>query len=151
MLLSINIKIFVTIPADISFNEPPIMHAVHPHHYLQESKLYAALQTQYILILKYQQLHIRSSKERALVLIILPGFANLFINTVFIYCITNGTFTLYYRHINGPGSSVVIANDYGLDGPGIVSRWGRDCSHTSRPVLKPTQPPVQWISGLSRG
>ena len=26
----------------------------------------------------------------------------------------------------GPGSSVAIATDYGLDGPGIESRWGRD-------------------------
>jgi hypothetical protein len=25
----------------------------------------------------------------------------------------------------GPGSSVGIATDYGLDGPGIESRWGR--------------------------
>ena len=28
----------------------------------------------------------------------------------------------------GPGSSVDIATDYGLDGPGIDSRWGRDFS-----------------------
>jgi hypothetical protein len=42
----------------------------------------------------------------------------------------------------GPGSSVGIATDYGLDGPGIESRWGRDFSHTSRPALGPTQPPV---------
>jgi hypothetical protein len=28
----------------------------------------------------------------------------------------------------GPGSSVGIATDYGLDGPGIESRWGRDFS-----------------------
>jgi hypothetical protein len=27
--------------------------------------------------------------------------------------------------ISGPGSSVCIANDYGLDGPGIESRWRR--------------------------
>jgi hypothetical protein len=29
-------------------------------------------------------------------------------------------------HICGPSSSVGIATDYGLDGPGIESRWGRD-------------------------
>jgi hypothetical protein len=40
---------------------------------------------------------------------------------------------------------------YGLDGPEIESRWGRDFSHTSRPALGPTQPPVQWVPGLSRG
>jgi hypothetical protein len=43
----------------------------------------------------------------------------------------------------GPGSSVGIATDYGLHGPGIESRWGRGFSHTSRPALGPTQPPVQ--------
>jgi hypothetical protein len=37
----------------------------------------------------------------------------------------------------GPGSSVGVATDYGLDGPGIESRWGRDFSHTSRPALGP--------------
>jgi hypothetical protein len=37
----------------------------------------------------------------------------------------------------------VIATGYGLDGPGIEFRWGRDFSHTSRPALGPTQPPVQ--------
>jgi hypothetical protein len=34
----------------------------------------------------------------------------------------------------GPGSSVGIATGYGLDGPGIESRWGPDFSHTSRPA-----------------
>ena len=32
----------------------------------------------------------------------------------------------------GPGSSVGIATGYGLDGPGIESRWGRDFPHLSR-------------------
>jgi len=29
-------------------------------------------------------------------------------------------------HFRVPGSSVGIVTDYGLDGPGIQSRWGRD-------------------------
>ena len=50
----------------------------------------------------------------------------------------------------GPGSVVGIATAYGLDGPGIESRWGRDYPRLSRPALMPTQPPVQWVLVLSR-
>ena len=50
----------------------------------------------------------------------------------------------------GPGSSVGIATDYGLDGPGIESRWGARIPHLSRPALWPIQPPVQCVPGLSR-
>jgi hypothetical protein len=32
----------------------------------------------------------------------------------------------------------------------IEFRWGRDFPHLSRPSLRPTQPPVQWVPGLSR-
>ena len=51
----------------------------------------------------------------------------------------------------GRYSSVGIATRYRLDGPGIESRWGRDFPHLSRPALGPTQPPVQWVPGLSWG
>jgi hypothetical protein len=77
---------------------------------------------------------------------------------------TNGDVTLtkfhypqYKRHLitgvhgkRGPGSSVGIATDYGLDGLGIESRWG-EIFRPSRLVLGSTQPPVQWVQGLSRG
>ena len=42
----------------------------------------------------------------------------------------------------GPGSSVGIATDYGLDGPGS-NPGGDEIFRPSRPVLGPNQPPVQ--------
>jgi hypothetical protein len=49
------------------------------------------------------------------------------------------------------GWSVGIATGYGLDVPVIESRSERDFPHLSRPALRLTQPPVQWVPGLSRG
>ena len=48
----------------------------------------------------------------------------------------------------GRDSSVGIASGYGLDGPRIEFPWGRDFPRLSRPVLGPTQPPVQWVPGF---
>jgi len=54
-------------------------------------------------------------------------------------------YQLLTKFYSGPGSSVGIVTGYGLGGPGIESRWGRDFPHLFRPALVPTQPPVQWV------
>jgi hypothetical protein len=51
----------------------------------------------------------------------------------------------------GPGSVVGIATDYGLDGPGIDSRWGRDFPYLSSPALAPTQPLYNGYRVFSEG
>jgi len=57
---------------------------------------------------------------------------------------------IYSMYICRSGSSVGIVTDYGLDGPGS-NPGGSEIFRPSRPALGPTQPPVQWVLGLSRG
>ena len=54
-----------------------------------------------------------------------------------------------FEYKGGPGSSVGIASDYGLDGPRL-NPGGDEIFRPSRPALGPTQPPVQWVPGLYR-
>jgi len=56
----------------------------------------------------------------------------------------------YYYIFCGPGSSVGIATDYGLDGPGS-NPGGDETFRPSRSALGPTQHPVKWILGFLGG
>jgi hypothetical protein len=57
---------------------------------------------------------------------------------------------IYKRVLCGPGSSVGIATDYGLDDPGS-NPGGDETFRLSRPVVGPTHSPVKWVADLSRG
>ena len=59
-------------------------------------------------------------------------------------------FGCLYNNLSGPGSSVGIATDYGLDGLGS-NPGGDEIFRLSRPALGPTQPPVKLVPGLSLG
>jgi hypothetical protein len=59
-----------------------------------------------------------------------------------------GNCLIYWRSWD---SVVGIATHCGLDGPGIESQWGPDFPYLSRLAVTPTQPPIQWVPGLSWG
>ena len=56
--------------------------------------------------------------------------------------------TFHMRYLD---SSVGTATRYGLDDPGIDSRWWRNFPHPSTPALVPTQAPIQLVPGFFPG
>jgi len=56
--------------------------------------------------------------------------------------------TYHPHHWVDRDSTVGIATRYGLDGPGIESRWGRHFLHPSWPALRVTQAPMQGVPGI---
>jgi len=89
---------------------------------------------------------------------LVPRFKKVYIYTsthpqFFMFCYwVNFTFTFTHCIIYscGLGSSVGTATYYGLDGPGW-NPGGDEIFRSSRPALGPTQSPVEWVPGLSRG
>ena len=70
-------------------------------------------------------------------------------NTVYLKLKRKVSFT-FTQVLYCKGSSVGIVTDYGLDGPGS-NPGGDEVFRPSGPGLGPTQPPVKWVPGLSRG
>ena len=69
----------------------------------------------------------------------------------YLYCTEfNGTDGVLRSNLVKKGSTVVVgkATCYGLDGPEIECRQGRDFPHPSRPALGRNPPPVQWVPVL---
>jgi len=50
------------------------------------------------------------------------------------------------KHTFGTTDVVVISTNYGLDGPWIESRSGRDFLHPSKQSLGPTQTTLHWVT-----
>ena len=78
-----------------------------------------------------------------------PGIKFSLFLSLFCIIFTISIFMLSLLHC-GPGSSVSIATDYRLDGPGS-NPVGDEIFCPSRPALGPTQPPVKYGPRLSWG
>jgi hypothetical protein len=80
--------------------------------------------------------------------------AHKYVKTLFHAAMCKQTLQIYEYYLllrTGPGSSVGIATGYGLDDPGIESRWGARLFAYVQTGPGPTQPPVQWVPDISRG
>jgi len=72
-------------------------------------------------------------------------------NIRYVECVLIALFGNCLIHQRSLDSVVGVATRYGLDGPGIKSQRGPDFPYLSRLAVIPTQPPVQWVPGLSWG
>ena len=66
------------------------------------------------------------------------------------YCGSVFSIVTYYPIYVGRVAQSVYRLSYGLDGPGSKLD-GDEIFHPFTPAVWPTQPPVKWVPGLSRG
>jgi hypothetical protein len=67
------------------------------------------------------------------------------------YKMLGSTTKMHSLILQGRNSVINVATRNGLDGPGFESRWGRDFSHLSTPILGPIQSLIQRVPGHCRG
>ena len=65
--------------------------------------------------------------------------------------LTDYSYSIYGYVESGPGWLSRYSDSLRAGGPEIESMWGRDFPHPSGPAVGPTQSPIQWVPGLSRG
>jgi hypothetical protein len=96
---------------NINLYEPCVLYIGRAHRYPPNTPFYIFFQQIYVYVLIFLNM----------------------LHTLYFFCSKFRSFRNATFFGKGPGSSVGIATGYGLDGPGIEPRLGRDFSHLSRP------------------
>ena len=125
-------------------SHPYKMVSVRSHHYKMVSVRSRRYKMVSVRSHRYKMVSVRSHRYKMVYYVPTVTKCHIFCSSVL------NVFGQPCQHLHGPGSSVGVATRYGLDGPGIESRWGRDFLYPSRPALGPSQPPIHWVPGLSR-
>jgi hypothetical protein len=74
------------------------------------------------------------------------GYANAL--QCYVTCKLPASVTFNILFWNGPAYRSTCSDSLRDRRSGIKSRWRPDFPHPSRTILRPTQPPVQWVPGL---
>jgi hypothetical protein len=73
---------------------------------------------------------------------------SILINSTTVLCLRLSFILRHFPTDNLLHTEFGLSTRYGLDGPGIESRWGRGIPHPFRQALGPTQSPIQHVEGL---